>query len=238
MTVNLRGLISSSLLPSSLFTVNKIGHTASDKKKNCIDNYVNINEATSSLMAMETIYLFLGWKMQSGQHPDCPVPFWFLCWHHLMKIHVSTTTNMILLYRFIDHIEMTWMMMMCVCVCVMGEVRWFSCPKWLVKRNQYEIVLMAQCAACETVLVNQVKSAECVSVETLVLVGQEVALISSSLLKLWRQCVLLGQSPVPGSSAASSAPVDWTQSQLEIRTKWIHIETKAMYVLHRTSGGQ
>ena len=88
-----------------------------------------------------------------------------------------------------------------------------------MKCNQYEIVLMAQCAACETVLVNQVKSAQCVSVETLVLVGQEVALISSSLLKLWRQCVLLEQLPVPESSAASSAPVDWTQSQLEARTE-------------------
>ena len=88
-----------------------------------------------------------------------------------------------------------------------------------MKCDQCEIVLMTQCAACETVLMSQVKSAQCVSAETLVLVGQEVALISSSLLKLWRQCVLLGQSPVPGSSAASSAPVDWTQSQLEIRTK-------------------
>ena len=88
-----------------------------------------------------------------------------------------------------------------------------------MKCDQCEIALMAQCAACETVPMTQVKSAQCVSVETLVLVGQEVALISSSLLKLWRQCVLLEQLPVPGSSAASSAPVDWTQSQLEARTE-------------------
>ena len=53
-----------------------------------------------------------------------------------------------------------------------------------MKCDQCEVVLMGQCAACETVPMTQVKSAQCVSVETLSLVGQEVALISSSLLKL------------------------------------------------------
>ena len=89
-----------------------------------------------------------------------------------------------------------------------------------MKCDQCEVVLRGrQCAACETVPMTQVKSAQCVSVETLSLVGQEVVLILSSLLKLSIRCVLLGRSPVPGSLAASSDPVDWTQSQLEARTK-------------------
>ena len=75
-------------------------------KKNCIDNHANINEATSSLMAMETILVF-GLENAIWATPRLSSAILIFMLTPSYEDTCSTTTNMILLYRFIDHVEMT-----------------------------------------------------------------------------------------------------------------------------------